>query len=168
MKNQLLKFVLKNLLSWAIIMVWMTLTWLLLVYAAVVFPWKVNNWEVLDASTINNIIDNLFWKSDNSWNISYSWWNVWIWTNAPSEKLDLWWGNIKMGYEIVKVTCSNNSNCIAYCSSGKYIIWWSCLSFDGSALLYNWMPWWDANYAWSCSTANNWSKMVSAICANIR
>jgi hypothetical protein len=127
MKNQLLRYILKNVLSWIIIMLSMTLTWLLLVYASVVFPSKVNNWEVLNASTINNIIDNLFWKSDSSWNISYTWWNVWIWT-TPSEKLDLWWGNIKMGYQwywTINTTLSADA-------------WWWTSRFDACIPTLNW------------------------------
>jgi hypothetical protein len=168
MKNQLLKFILKNVLSWIIIMLSMTLTWLLLVYAAVVFPWKVNNWEVLNASTINNIIDNLFWKSDISWNISYTWWNVWIWT-TPSEKLDLWWGNIKMWYEVITNTCLNIHNCSAVCSPWKYVLWWwwqcpsSSLAPNYVSLPITWNNWWYIAVAQSCSTL-----YVYAICANIR
>lgn len=169
MKNQLLRYILKNVLSWIIIMLSMTLTWLLLVYAAVVFPSKVNNWEVLNASTINNIIDNLFWKTDNSWNISYTWGNVWIWT-IPSEKLDLWWGNVKMWYQIVTISYNAWDSTLwrinAQCPAGKYILWWSCTTSNWSVWVETYISSNNSFWCYRYSTIYSWT--VVWICANIR
>lgn len=49
---------------------WLTL--IIIVYATT-FPNKVTDWDRLKATTINNIIDNLFWKKNTTWGINYEW-----------------------------------------------------------------------------------------------
>ncbi len=52
--------------------------------------------------------------------------NVGMGTITPSERLDLWGGNIKMGYEIISNSCVSTTNCQAYCTAGKIPLWGAC------------------------------------------
>lgn len=59
--------------------------------------WRVGTTSICD-STLNNckVISNLvtLWQSifQSNWaNIYYTWWNVGIWTDSPSQKLDVMW-----------------------------------------------------------------------------
>jgi hypothetical protein len=115
--------------------------------------------------------------------ISWAWGNtlmtlknsglVWIGTTTPSEKLDLWWWNIKMWYEIVTNDCvwTSFNNCIVSCPTWKYVTWGWCNIDNSVKYIYRSYP--PTSSQWFCHTQWNLENAgslirVYAICANIR
>ena len=128
-----------------------------------------------------------FWVawSSNLWNqnssdISYTSWNVWVWTASPSVKLDVDWkikssGNVVVsGIQLVECssfswnstdTCNSVWAYNARCPDWKKVIWWGChcnanyVTYDIPAM---------SQQNWSCG-CSSWvvPTSVRAICAVI-
>ncbi|GIL18427.1 MAG: hypothetical protein BroJett040_21780 [Oligoflexia bacterium] len=94
--------------------------------------------------------------------------NVGIGTNAPTERLDLGGGNIKMGYEIVTTNVTPGSAVGWYdatCPAGKYVTGGACTSSGGIAPTNTDLT----NTSYRCyksDMSTNWQ--IKAICMNVR
>lgn len=239
--------ILKSLLSWVFFFLWIILCFLSIQ--------AFNNWN--NVSTVetttpltkdlwNTTMNTLTWniqqledKVNGLWlkngnNVYYNWWNVGIWTDTPTSKLDLngslwikwnkwflqinepwnfwwkqlfisvnWWAwnwndeiwiwpngststwniqlvasdvrltwRIHIWYEIVSTLINSSSQnykrYYATCPSWKYVLWWSCTS-------WNWISenntdiadisW---NKAYWCYKTESSDYLIKAICANVR
>lgn len=96
--------------------------------------------------------------------------NLGIGTEAPTERLDLAGGNIKMGYQIVTANSTGNSSQVqVFCPTGKKVLGGGC-GFSGETSntgIVNSYP--SNDVGWNCGW-NNLGQVVTAyaICANIR
>ncbi len=127
-----------------------------------------------DWSNRNNINNNWFHffnSSSSTVMLLDDNWKVWIWTNTPTEKLEVN-GNVKMWYEIVTNDCvwTSYSSCTVSCTSWKYPTWGWCVIDNSARYIYRSYP---LNNWWACHTQLNLENAGSvirpyAICANIR
>lgn len=121
----MVKNYLKVIMSWVLFSFGLFL-WLKLIFA-LSFPTQVSNWQLLDASTINNIISHLFFKESN-WNVYLENWNLWVWVSNPSEKLVVN-GNIVAwtgvgSWTVIHLPCTRRSGATTVeCNSDEIVVW---------------------------------------------
>lgn len=84
---------------------------------------NVNTWDILSATSWNNIINSIFWKNVWSWKIVYTWWNVWIWTSNPTAKFELAWSA-----KIFWTTETKNITTIYQASTDWFLIWYASIN----------------------------------------
>lgn len=86
----MIKNIIKKLFLWIVFWIWIFIS-LIVSFKVLAALTNVSSWDTLTATTWNDMISNFFWKNWWSWNIYYTWGNVWIWTTNTTEKLEVNW-----------------------------------------------------------------------------
>jgi hypothetical protein len=154
----LLKRLVSKIGNWLLVSIWFTL-WIWIIGLVYAYTWTIQTdvwaWSWLTASAWNDTLNNIRYLKESvdskvssqwitSWsNISYNWWNVWIWI-TPTSKLQVNW-DLKVWWQIYW-RISNEWEL-------KNIFAWACLA------------WWTTGWRFITVTTTSWQNCNTA-CQN--